>query len=173
MIRAGTKGRIVNVDNDRRAEFYDGARAKVLARRYFPDGVIVELLDDGPLWKKGYKGEIALRYFVPDKRGSGKPRGTRASARMTKRKNDDDGPLTERNDLPLTERDYQQAAKFDMDRFGLTLSEAMKLVKDKRYPGILKTIDDWRGKHGWPAASSGLTRGYIYELIGLQRGRGR
>lgn len=165
MIRVGTKGRIVNVDGDRRAEFYDGARAKVLQRVYHPDGVVVELLDDGPLWKSGYKGEIALRYFVPDKRGSGKPSGARAHARMTRRKNDDDGPLTE--------GDYRQAAKFDMSRFGLTLAEAMKLVKDKRYPGILKTIDDWRGKHGWPAASSGITRGYIYELIGIHRGRGR
>jgi hypothetical protein len=164
MIRVGTKGRIVNVDGDRRAEFYDGVRAKVLERRYFPDAVIVELLDAGPLWKAGYKGEIALRYFVPDKRGSskhgsGKPQ---AHARMTKRTNDDEGPLTE--------RDYQQAAKFDMKRFGLTLSEALTLVKDARYPGILKTIDDWRAKHGWPAATSALTRGYIYELLGLQRG---
>lgn len=160
MIRVGTMGRIVNVDGDRRAEFYDGARAKVL-KRLRPDGVVVELLDDGPLWKRGYKGEIASRYFVPDKRGSGKPSGTRAHVRMTKRKSDD----------ALTDTDYRQAAKFDMDRFGLTLPEAMKLVKDKRYPGILKTVDDWRAKHGWPAASSGLTRGYIYELLGIQRGR--
>lgn len=69
----------------------------------------------------------------------------------------------------LTENDYRQAAKFEMDRFGLTLPEAMKLVKDKRYPGILKTIEDWRAQHGWPAANSPLSRGYVYDLIGMQR----
>jgi hypothetical protein len=73
----------------------------------------------------------------------------------------------------LTEADYRQATKFDMKRFGLTMDEALRLVKDDRYPGILKTIEDWRAQHGWPAADSSLTRGYIYELIGLQRGRGR
>jgi len=73
----------------------------------------------------------------------------------------------------LTEADFRLAAKFDMTKFGLTLPEAMKLVKDKRYPGILKTIDDWRARYGWPAANSGLTRGYIYELLGIQRGGGR
>lgn len=165
MVRVGTKGQIVNVDGSRAAELFAGARAKVLQRLYRPDGVVVELLNDGPVWHRGQKGEIALRYFIPDKRGSGKPSGTRAHARMTRRKS------TERPDGPLTERDYRQAAKFDMDRFGLTLPEAMKLVKDKRYPGILKMIDDWRAKHGWPAASSGLTRGHIYELLGIQRGR--
>ncbi len=83
--------------------------------------------------------------------------------------------VTRRNAMGdvLTEADFRQAAKFDMRRFGLTLPEAMKLVKDKRYPGILKTIEDWRARYGWPAANSGLTRGYIYELIGLQRGHGR
>lgn len=70
----------------------------------------------------------------------------------------------------LTEADYRQAAKFEMKRFGLTLLEAMRLVKDKRYPGIVKTINDWRAKHGWPAANSSLVRGYVYELLGIQRG---
>lgn len=73
----------------------------------------------------------------------------------------------------LTDADFHQAAKFDMKRFGLTLPEAMQLVKDKRYPGILKTIDDWRARHGWPAANSPLSRGYIYELLGLRPERGR
>jgi hypothetical protein len=73
----------------------------------------------------------------------------------------------------LTEADFRLAAKFDMKRFGLTLPEALKLVKDKCYPGILKTIESWRAKYGWPAANSGLTRGYIYKLLGMQRGIGR
>lgn len=71
----------------------------------------------------------------------------------------------------LTEADYTHAARFDMKRFGLTMDEALKLVKDDRYPGLLKTIDDWRARHGWPAANSSLTRGYIDELIGTQRRR--
>ena len=161
MIRVGTKGRIVNVDRRSAAAEFDGALAKVLQRMHFPDGVIVELLDDGPTWRRGQKGEIALRYFVPATRGSGK--AARAHARMTQGR---------RNDV-LTPYDYQQAAKFDMKRFGLTLPEAMKLAKDKRYPGILKTIDDWRVRHGLPATNSGFTRGYIYELLGIQQGRGR
>lgn len=94
------------------------------------------------------------------------PRANRASpAHATKRRN-------EMGDV-LTDADFRQAAKFEMKRFGLTLPEALRLVKDKRYPGILKTIDDWRARYGWPAANSGLTRGYIYELIGLHQGRGR
>jgi hypothetical protein len=104
------------------------------------------------------------------------PRTMTASSRQrphaTRRNNMGDARLAT-NEEPLTEADYRQAAKFDMDRFGLTLPEAMKLVKDKRYPGILKTIDDWRARYGWPAANSGLTRGYIYELLGMQRGRRR
>lgn len=163
MVRVGTKGQIVNVDGSHAAELFAGARAKVLRRLYHPDGVIVELLNDGPVWHLGQQGEIALRYFIPDKRGSGKPSGTRAHARMTRRKSADSP----------TEHDYQQAAKFDMKRFGLTLPEALRLVKDKRYPGILKTIEDWRARYGWPAANSSLTRGYVYELLGMQRGSGR
>lgn len=73
----------------------------------------------------------------------------------------------------LTDDDFRQAAKFEMKRYGLTLPEATTLVKDKRYPGIVKTIEDWRGRHGWPAANSPLSRGYVYELLGLRLGRGR
>lgn len=155
MVRVGTKGQIVNVDGKRAAAEFDGARAKVLQRMHFPDGVIVEVLDDGPTWRRGQRGEIALRYFVPDTRKA----AARTHARMTRGKSSE----------ALTEADYRQATKFDMKRFGLTLPEAMKLVKDKRYPGILKTIDEWRARYGWPAANSALTRGYIYELLGMQR----
>jgi hypothetical protein len=70
----------------------------------------------------------------------------------------------------LTERDFQQAARFDMKKYGLTMDEAMRLVKDDRYPGIKTTIGDWAMRHG-AASSSGLVRGYIYELLGMQRGR--
>lgn len=82
--------------------------------------------------------------------------------------------MTKRNAMGdvLTEADYRQAAKFDMRRFGLTKDEAMRLVKDDRYPGILKTIGDWAMRHG-AASNSGLVRGYVYELLGMQRGRGR
>jgi hypothetical protein len=72
----------------------------------------------------------------------------------------------------LTERDYQMAARFDMKKFGLTMDEAMRLVKDDRYPGLLKTIGDWAMRHG-AATNSALVRGYIYELLGMQGGRGR
>jgi hypothetical protein len=73
----------------------------------------------------------------------------------------------------LTDADFRLAAKFEMRRFGLTLPEATTLVRDKRYPGILKTIEDWRARHGWPAANSPLSRGYVYELLGLRPERGR
>jgi hypothetical protein len=65
-IRAGTRGRIVNVDGSRAAALFVGAQARVISRMYYPDGVIVELLDDGPVWRRGTIGEVALRYFVPD-----------------------------------------------------------------------------------------------------------
>lgn len=65
----------------------------------------------------------------------------------------------------ITRADYQSAALFDMRRFGLTLPEALSLVKDPRYPGILKTIEDWRAAHGWPPPNSDLARGYIYKLL--------
>lgn len=70
-IRVGTKGRIVDVDGNAGAAFFDGARAKVLERLYHPDAVVVELLDDGPgwpggSWQRGTRGHVYLRYFVPD-----------------------------------------------------------------------------------------------------------
>ena len=71
---------------------------------------------------------------------------------------------------PHTDRDYHQAAVFEMNRFGLTFPEALRLVKDKRYPGILQTIESWRSRHGWPDAKSPLSRGYVFELIGMQQG---
>lgn len=70
-IRKGSLGRIVNADNNQRAAFFDGARARVQQRLYRPDSVIVELLDDGPgwpggTWHRGTIGELRLRYFIPD-----------------------------------------------------------------------------------------------------------
>ena len=65
-IRAGTRGLIVNVDGSRAAALFAGAQARVVSRTYYPDGVIVELLNDGPVWRRGTVGEVALRYFVPE-----------------------------------------------------------------------------------------------------------
>ena len=69
-IRVGTRGRIIDVDGNRSAAFYEdgGARARVIQRLYFPDAVIVELLNDGPWGKRGLTGQVELRYFVPDRR---------------------------------------------------------------------------------------------------------
>lgn len=69
-IRIGTRGRIVDVDGNRAAAFYEdgGARARVLRRLYFPDAVVVELLNEGPWGPRGTTGEVALRYFLPDRR---------------------------------------------------------------------------------------------------------
>jgi hypothetical protein len=69
-VRKGTRGTIVNVDNDQRAAFFEGATARVKERWYRPDMVVVELLDDGPgwpggTWKKGTVGAVDLRYFIP------------------------------------------------------------------------------------------------------------
>jgi hypothetical protein len=67
--RVGTRGRIVDVDGNRAAAFYEegGARARVVQRVYFPDAVIVELLNDGPWGSRGLRGHIELRYFVPNR----------------------------------------------------------------------------------------------------------
>jgi hypothetical protein len=76
--------------------------------------------------------------------------------------------MTKRNSMGdvLTEEDFRVAARFDAKKFGLTSDEALKLVKDSRYPGILKTIGDWAMRHG-AASSSPLVRGHIYELLGI------
>lgn len=66
-IRAGTCGRIVNVDGRRDAALFDGARAKVIQRLYFPDSVIIEILDDGATWHRGTVGEVPIRYFIPER----------------------------------------------------------------------------------------------------------
>ena len=70
-ICVGTRGRIVDLDGNKAAAIYqDGnARARVLQRMYFPDAVLVELLNDGPWGSRGMTGELALRYFLPDKKG--------------------------------------------------------------------------------------------------------
>lgn len=96
-------------------------------------------------------------------KGLGLSHGSAPAAHATKKR--------AKSDDAITESDYRDAAKFEMKRFGLTLPEALKLVKDKRYPAILKTIEDWRAQHGWPAASSPLSRGYVFDLIGMQRSK--
>jgi hypothetical protein len=162
VIRIGTQGRIVDVDGSAVAGLFNGARARVTARRFHPDGVIVELLDDGPNWRRGMTGEIPLRYFIPNKgRSAVRAKPTRAHARVKKNAMGD----------ILTEHDYKMAARFDAKKFGLTPEEALRLVKDARYPGILKTIGDWAMQHG-AAMNSPLVRGHIYELLGI-RGWGR
>jgi hypothetical protein len=65
-IRKGTRGKLVNPDNRAAAALFDGARVRVLARKFFPDAVEVEFLDSGPNWTQGQTGEILLRYFSPD-----------------------------------------------------------------------------------------------------------
>ena len=67
-IRVGTRGRIVDVDGNKAAALYQdgGARVRVLQRLYFPDTVLVELLNDGPWGSRGATGQVALRYFLPD-----------------------------------------------------------------------------------------------------------
>jgi hypothetical protein len=69
-IRTGTRGRIVDVDGNKAAAIYQdgGARVRVLQRLYFPDAVLVELLNDGPWGARGATGQVALRYFLPDTR---------------------------------------------------------------------------------------------------------
>ena len=76
--------------------------------------------------------------------------------------------MVKRNEMGdvLTERDYQEAASFEMKKFGLSQAEALRLVKDDRYPGILKTISDWAMQHG-ASSSSPLVRRHIYELLGI------
>ena len=64
--RVGTRGRIVDVDGSRAAALFEGARARVLQRLYFPDAVIVELLNEGPTWHRGQVGQLAIRYFIPE-----------------------------------------------------------------------------------------------------------
>jgi hypothetical protein len=65
-IRVGTRGRIVDVDGSRAAALFDGARARVLQRLYRPDAVIVELLNEGPVWHRGQVGQLEIRYFIPE-----------------------------------------------------------------------------------------------------------
>lgn len=67
-VRVGTRGRIINPDNSPRANLLLGAPVVVKQRLYFPDAVVVEVLDDGPYWKRGQSGELALRYFEPDRK---------------------------------------------------------------------------------------------------------
>ena len=70
-VRVGTRGRIVDVDGNKAAAIYQdgGARVRVLQRLYFPDAVLVELLNDGPWGSRGATGQVALRYFLPDAKG--------------------------------------------------------------------------------------------------------
>lgn len=69
-MRVGTRGRIVDVDGNKAAAFYEdaGARGRVTQRLYFPDAVVVELLNDGPWGPRGMTGHVELRYFLPDKK---------------------------------------------------------------------------------------------------------
>ena len=74
-IRVGMRGRIMNVDDNQAAALFEGAQAQVLQRLYFPDTIIVELLNDGSTWHRGQVGQLAIRYFIPDRA----PRSSRSA----------------------------------------------------------------------------------------------
>jgi hypothetical protein len=68
---------------------------------------------------------------------------------------------------PLSDREFAQGARLERRKYGLTHEEALQLVKHPRYLSIRREIEDWRGRHGFPAASSPFVRGHIQSLLGI------
>lgn len=61
----------------------------------------------------------------------------------------------------LSDRDFEQAARFEGKRYGLTHEETLRLVRHPRFLSIRDDVEHWREQHGFPAANSSLTRGYL------------
>jgi len=65
----------------------------------------------------------------------------------------------------LSDREYEQAARFDAKKHGLTREEALRYVKHPRYLSIRRDVSDWQREHGYPADNSPLTRGYLLSKL--------
>ena len=66
---------------------------------------------------------------------------------------------------PISDREFEQSARFDAKKYGLTLEEALRFVKHPRYLSIRDEVERWRERHGFPAANSSLTRSYLLDRI--------
>ena len=66
---------------------------------------------------------------------------------------------------PLTDREIEQGARLERKKYGLTHEEAVHFVRHPRYLSIRRDVEDWRGKHSFPAANSALVRGYLLRRL--------
>jgi len=64
-----------------------------------------------------------------------------------------------------SDRDFEQAARFEGKKYGLTREEALRFVRHPRYLSIRRDVESWRERHGFPAANAALTRGYLRSLV--------
>jgi len=66
---------------------------------------------------------------------------------------------------PLGDHLIDQSARFYTKKYGISMSEARKLVESPRRARIDREIDDWRSQHGYPDVGSPLVRGFARERI--------
>lgn len=66
---------------------------------------------------------------------------------------------------PISDREFESSARFEAKKYGLTHAEALRLVKHPRFLSIRREVESWREKHGFPAANSSLTRGYLLRRL--------
>jgi hypothetical protein len=66
---------------------------------------------------------------------------------------------------PISDREFEQAARLDSKKYGLKHEEALRFVKHPRYLSIRDDVERWREQHGFPATNSSLTRGYLLSKL--------
>lgn len=66
---------------------------------------------------------------------------------------------------PISDREFEQSARFEAKKYGLKHEEALRFVKHPRYLSIRNEVERWREQHGFPATNSSLTRGYLLDKL--------
>jgi len=56
-------------------------------------------------------------------------------------------------------------ARWFVNKYGISAKEAAKLVGHPKQKEIIREIEDWREKHGFPAPNSPIARGKLMAIL--------
>lgn len=65
---------------------------------------------------------------------------------------------------PLSDREFEQSARFEAKKYGLKHDEALRFVKHPLYLSIRHEVAQWSLEHG-AAPNSSLARGYLLDRL--------
>ena len=114
------------------------------ARRFFEEGM-------GPSELEYRLGAGELRYNYPELRR----RSSRPPAR------------DKRQRTKFTRAEVEAARRWNRNKYGLSSEESDFLVTHQRFEQIEIAHEQWREKHGYPAANSSISRGMLLDMMGF------